>query len=191
MFIALFHTTKTALMRKLPILFFLLITACLSCSKEDPNADYHLTCTIDGVNKKFNISAMAFQSTVTGYQGIALGGAETSSSTSATFGFEIANYPSDKPIIAGTYTDGQTDFEILSTYLTEANESFEAGTTLYQDAISSGATITNHLKVAITSIGNGSIKGTFSGDFYLEAESNGAKKVITNGDFYLPLTTTP
>ncbi len=178
-------------MKKLSALFLLLVTVCLSCSKDDPAADYHLTCTIDGVARKFNVSALAFQSTVTGYQGIALGGAETSSSTSATFGFEISNQLNNNPVIAGTYVDAGPDFEVLATYLTEKEESFEAGFTLYHNSVTNGPAINNHLNVVITSIGNGSIRGTFSGDFHFEADPSAAKKVITNGDFYLPLTTTP
>lgn len=178
-------------MKKLSALFLLLVTVCLSCSKDDPAADYHLTCTIDGVVRKFNVSALAFQSTVTGYQGIALGGAETASSTSATFGFEISNQLNNNPVIAGTYVDAGPDFEVLATYLTEKEESFEAGFTLYHNSVTNGPAINNHLNVVITSIGNGSIRGTFSGDFHFEADPSAPKKVITNGDFYLPLTTTP
>lgn len=178
-------------MRKLSALFLLLITISLSCKKENSDSGYHITFTLDGVNKKFNTFTLAYQSTIPGYQGIMVGGAENSTATSATFGFEISNQLNDDPVIAGTYTDAGTDFEILASYLTEKEESFEAGTTLYNNSVANGPAINNHLNVVITSIGNGSIRGTFSGDFHFEADPDAAKKVITNGDFYLPLKSTP
>ncbi|HEX2846337.1 MAG TPA: hypothetical protein VHN59_07295 [Chitinophagaceae bacterium] len=179
-------------MRKLSALLLLVVTVSLSCKKGNSDPNYHLTFTIDGVNKKFNIYAMGFQSTLDGYHGVALGGAESTVANSATFGLEISNlFNNNNPVVAGTYNDDGTDFEVLASYQTEAEESFEAGTTLYQETVRTGTAINNHLKVVITSIGNGSIKGTFSGDFHLEADPAAAKKVITNGEFYLPLTSTP
>jgi hypothetical protein len=94
--------------------------------------------------------------------------------------------PSLKEIAAGTYTDASTDYELLFTYaLGFSGPEYEAGRTLYEEAQYRGVSISNPLKVTITSISNDVIKGTFNGDFYFEADPNAEKKSITNGEFAL------
>ena len=181
------------LMKKSTILVCLLAILFFSCKKDKEGNSYYLTVSIDGVKKEFNSNAFAGLITVPDGQGFALGGFENEdNATSPSFAFEISNHPSGKPITKGVYLDSSTDFEMLSSYMINENlPLYEAGATLYQESIRDNKPIANHLRVEITAIGNGSVRGTISGDYHLDANPAGAKKVITNGEFYLPLITTP
>jgi hypothetical protein len=114
------------------------------------------------------------------------GGFATSSISGDWIGIYIDNTPSSDEITTGTYEDSTPDFTVLGTFTDgTAVIDYDAGTSMYEHAITNGHTITNHFKVTIQSIDGTSIKGTFSGDFYPEGNLDGIKKSITNGEFHL------
>jgi hypothetical protein len=173
----------------------LLFSSCffLSCKKEQSGSNnndaYYVTCTIDGKVMKFNGYLFCHYEWSGGYKSVTINGATDLSSTAAYVGFVITNIPSRDSINAGTYTDASTNFEVLAAHSPNisSNIDYHAGTTLYNEAMLAGVTITNRFTVKITSINNQTAKGTFSGDFYYDGDPTGAKKTITNGEFYVPV----
>jgi hypothetical protein len=157
-----------------------------SLSITTPPPSYFVTCNVDGVAKSFNADAGATKTTTTwnftilDFKGlVSLAGSETIS-------IGIDNSLSADSIVAGTYTDTSTRFSLEAIYVSDAAVTYDAGTTLAAASGAKGApVITNHLTTTITSISNGEIKGTFSGDFYYNNDLNGTKKSITNGTFYV------
>jgi hypothetical protein len=156
-----------------------------SCKKDNTETTYGIKCNINGVPKTFNILMNALREEDNGFKGVFIQGMNNGSSEEYFAGM-ISNMPSLKEIAAGTYTDASTDYELLFTYaLGFSGPEYEAGRTLYEEAQYRGVSISNPLKVTITSISNDVIKGTFNGDFYFEADPNAEKKSITNGEFAL------
>ncbi len=156
-----------------------------SCKKADSLATYEIKCTIDGVQRTFNEQCIAGRQMANGFTAINIGGG-AKAGLDETFGFIIINQPSAKAIVAGTYVDNSTDFEILSTYsLGASGPDYEAGSTVRDEFVSAGATLQSPFKVTITSITNETMTGTFSGDFYLNGSPGQPKRSITNGSFNL------
>ena len=156
-----------------------------SCKKDSTETTYGIKCNINGVPKTFNIMMNARREEDNGNKSVIFQGLNNGSSEEY-FAGAIINIPSQKEITAGTYIDASNDFELLFTYsLSFTGPEYEAGRTLYQEAQYRGVSISNPLKVTITSISNDVIKGTFNGDFYFEADPNAEKKSITNGEFTL------
>src|SRR6476620_8402962 len=149
-----------------------------SCKKDSTETTYGIKCNINGVPKTFNIMMNARREEDNGYTSVIFQGLNNGSSEEY-FAGAIINIPSQKEITAGTYIDASNDFELLFTYaLSFSGFEYEAGSTLYEEAQYRGVTISNPLKVTITSITNEVIKGTFSGDFYFEADPGAEKKSI-------------
>jgi hypothetical protein len=156
-----------------------------SCKKDSTETTYGIKCNINGVPKTFNIMMNAHREEDNGYKSVSIGGMNNGSSEEYITGI-IINMPSQKAIDAGTYTDASKEYELLFTYsLGFSGPDYEAGRTLYEEAQYRGVTISNPLKVTITSLTNEVVKGTFSGDFYFEADPGAEKKSITNGEFAL------
>ena len=80
----------------------------------------------------------------------------------------------------GNWTDTSQKYAITGVYSPANGHDYAAGTVAV-----AGATITNHLKLTITSVDSTAVKGSFSGDFYLNGDLSGTKSTITNGDFYV------
>ena len=156
-----------------------------SCSKNGSGSGYHLTCTIDGTDTTFNESNFAQVEYGAGKKSITINGV---SSTAGSLGFIITNFPGGDSITIGTYRDTGTRFEPLASYTPNiANTNYEAGTSFYKEASHEGFVLTNHFTVTFTEITPTTVRGAFSGDFYLNGDARGIKKTISNGDFYVSI----
>ncbi len=165
------------------ILYLPLILLCfISCSKNSDN-EYYVSFSANGVNKKYTGHTF-FHIEVSGTdKELQMVGATSAMSFDDYLGIYINNYPGSGNITTGEYTDLSTSFTVLATY-ENGGVAYEAGETLAQDAASAGVTI-NHFKVNITQINDETIRGTFSGDFYDEADVTKSKVTITNGEFFV------
>ncbi len=84
-----------------------------------------------------------------------------------------------------TYVDTAFGWDVEGAYAESQSSIYIAGSVLASDALNLGVTVANHLKITFTSIDSTAVKGTFSGDFYLNGEdpSRGPDRPITNGSF--------
>lgn len=162
------------------VLFVALIGALVSCKKSNSGSSgYHVTASVDGAAKAFNTAPLATKLTNTSTTQITVDGFATGGGESISL--IIDNAPSGKPIVAGTYTDTTSDFEVALFYTQNLTAAYAGGTT-----VAAGLAIQNHVKIVITSIDTtSSIKGSFSGDLFLNGDVTAAKKTFTNGDFYV------
>jgi hypothetical protein len=174
-------------MKKIVVSALILFSLLCACKKN--NDSYYIRCTINGVARTFNVNTYAHHETdpVSQRKGIGMGGHATSDLEGDWFGFWVDNIPSGNAIIAGTYTGTMTDFGLLGTFTDDAaGFDWYGGSSVEEDAVTYGVTISNHFTLTIQSIDGKAIRGTFSGDFYADGDvQNGAKKSITNGEFYL------
>ena len=105
---------------------------------------------------------------------------------------ELSLVSSDS-ISTGTYTDSSSNgaYSLYADYIPNphlilsAANIYMAGYGVYIDGIQKGVQLSHHLTLTITSISNGTIKGTFSGDFYeYDGDIRQAKIMsITDGYF--------
>jgi len=174
----------------LPIITILLfsIWSCKKSSSKPAGTSYFISAMVGGSAKTFNVSALAADTTLSGGStGIVIIGLSDSTGSPAAFDLTISNSPGLKPITTGTYTDTSTSYTLNSDYYSNyyATMSFNAGTGFASIASGAGISITNHLKVVITSLSSTEIKGTFSGDYYFDGDPSASATTITNGSFYL------
>ncbi len=87
------------------------------------------------------------------------------------------------PLVARTYSDTSTVFDMSATYFVSLATQFEAGSFVESLAAGASIPITNHFKLVITSINSTAIQGTFTGDFFSNGDPTAAVKTITNGAF--------
>jgi hypothetical protein len=178
-------------MRKLPALFLLALVTLVSCQKETSGRptsdDFYVSFFANGVKKTYTTFAAAHRDSENGHATLKIVGNSSLTTFTDVMGFYIGNYQGSADIAAGEYEDISPNFLLLSTY-ENGGKTYEAGETLALEAISSGATIANHLKLKITSINNETARGTFSGDYYTDADAkNGTKLSITGGEFYVKI----
>jgi len=172
-------------MKKIFTLSLCLAIISISCKKSGSGgstSSYYMKATIDGTAKTFNVDALGQKFTSGGVTFIgASGNVTTPTSSLEGMGITINNSPSQKPIVAGTYSEtASPDFAAGAVY-NPGSATIVYGTGLYPT--------TNPLKIIITAIDNSTIKGTFSGDFYYSNSSTQqigpTKKTVTNGEFYV------
>ena len=174
------------------ILLFSTLFVCVfaSCKKNNSgsSSNYHFTATIDGKAETFNVSPFIFKVTNSGISQIAIEGfTATTASSGEVLAISWANTGlGAASFTTGTYSDTASNYSITGVYNPSVSQSFVGGyqSTGYGSSI--GVTGLNHLKLVITSLDSTAVKGTFSGDFYYNADLSGAKKSITNGDFFVP-----
>ena len=163
------------------VLFMALTGALVSCKKSNSSSGYHVTGSVDGPGKAFNTAPVATKATNTGATQITVDGFATGAGE--TISLIIDNFPSGKPILPGTYTDTSSDFDVALFYTQNLSAGYAGGTSV---TAGSNVTIQNHVKIVITAIDTTStIKGTFSGDVFLNGDVTAAKKTFTSGDFYV------
>lgn len=169
-----------------------LIAACVlilfsSCKKESSGSNsYHVSFTVDGVNKSYTGYAIVHIDSAAGDIELTILGGKTAASYDDYFGIYINNYPGGGKIPAGEYHDNSTAFTVLSTFQNGATgKEYESGQTVNDDATSHNVAIVNHFKANITSMDGKTAKGTFSGDYYQDGDIQSSKISITNGDFYV------
>lgn len=172
-------------MKKLSVIAIVFLLIFESCKKEDSEGNYHVSFTVDGVNKTYTGYVLAHTDTSAGYTTLTILGANSATSFDNNLGIYLDNYPGGMNITPGQYEDNFTDFTLLTTY-TNNGVSYEAGQTMADNAVAYNVTIPNHFKLNIISMDNNTIKGTFSGDYFQDGDvQSGTRLNITNGDFYV------
>lgn len=169
----------------LPVLFSIMFFSC-SKSSDSSNPQYYFNATVNGQKVAFNTNAFAQWEINGDFAALMAGGYENNSQDSRTAGFVIINLPSKKQITAGAYNDSGDEFEVIGSYNIPAQEKdYQSGTTLSAEAERMGMNLPNKFELIITSVSDNIIQGSFSGDFYLEADPMAEKVTITNGSFRL------
>jgi hypothetical protein len=175
-------------MQRLTATALLILFSFLSCKKGNDKEDtnFHLSFKVDGASKIYNGNLLAYTILDGEYTTLAICGTPPNTSFDVNLGLYISNFPSKGNIASGQYSDTDTNFYILSKY--EVNSvAHAAGHSVVWDANADNVTIANHLKINITSMDKNTIRGTFSGDYFLGYAKNGKKISITDGDFYIKL----
>jgi len=168
--------------------FIALIAFSISCKKSS-TASASVTATVNGVNKSFGVSAFAakaYEAGSTGIEIIAVANASTEESIAITIDNSLGGGVDS--IVAGTYSDTSTRFELDVTYTPAAatNIDYTGGSDV--DGSENGGVYPDHMTITITSISKTAIKGTFSGNIYLNSDPTQASLAVTNGTFSLPFT---
>ena len=164
------------------LLFFIVLS---SCTKNKPAENYHVSFTVNGVNKTYTGYAVVHTETISGNTTLTILGANTPTSVEDNMGIYLDNSPTGTAIVAGQYEDNATGFTVLTTY-TNTSIDYEAGQSVAEDAVFYNVPIANHFKVNISSMDGKTAKGTFSGDYYADGDvRTGTKLTITNGDFFV------
>ena len=170
------------------ILFIYLVVTCLfaSCKKNSP-ASNSLTASMNGTNKTFATAALAVKVVRGGLTTIAIGGA-VNVGTGEVLNIGIDNSLSGDSIVAGTYSDTSTAFSLSLAYNSPNSlGGYQGGTSVDGSEYFGSVPVSNHVKLVITSIDNSSIKGTFSGNIYLNRDLTNTPYPITNGNFSMKL----
>lgn len=162
-----------------------------SCQKETSKAvdtNYHITCKVDGQEASFNVGATAYQIDSLGETIIAIAGADAASTSPKVLSLAIISIEPGAAITAREYTDTSTVYGIGSDYIVQNGiEEYVAGYDLPAIAQQNNVTLANHLKITIKEITDITIRGSFSGDYYLNQDVNANRKTITDGDFYVKI----
>jgi hypothetical protein len=173
-------------MKKITFLVTLLVIFCLSCKKSNnPDSSYFITATVGGTPKSFATMPFARTTTGLGFTLVTVIGAVSSTEPIA---ISVGNLPALQPIVAGTYTDTSTSFEVEAAYAQNSTNGVSYNGGSNEDGSTSGSVnpaIANHFKVVITSITGTTIKGTFSGNLYLNGDPTATALAVTNGSFYV------
>jgi hypothetical protein len=167
-------------MKKISILSFLLIGMFAACKKSSSGPTYHVSGSVDGSGKSFNYLCKALKVSQGSSNMISIMGA--ADATMGTSVVTIVLFNNAGSITTGTYIDSvssATTVDVDYTFPAQ-NLDYFGGTSAY---LAASKTIANHTKVVISYIDSTSIRGTFSGDLFLQGDATAAKKTITNGDF--------
>ena len=172
-------------MKKFFIPLIALISLSVSCKKSSSSSpSYSFSATVAGTAKNFNAAPpVATTTTVGGVTSITITGV-LSASTGESIILLLDNSNGGGPIVARTYADTSTVFDMSATYFVNLSTQFEAGSSVESLAAGASIPITNHFKLVITSINSTAIQGTFTGDFFSNGDPTAAVKTITNGAFY-------
>jgi len=165
------------------IAFIALLSAC----KKSSSASYSVTANVGGTNTGFNQASYAVVSESSGTHTIIVQ-AVADGQAGKSILFSVANSTGSAPIIVGTtYVDTAADWDVEGVYTASQSAISYAGTILADDAANSSILIPQHLKVTFTSIDSTAVKGTFSGDFYLNGDPSGPFTAISNGSFFVKI----
>lgn len=171
-------------MKKTALLIAVSLGLLASCKKSNSgsSSSYHFTATIDGTAQTFNTSPLATRLTAYGITQVAIEGFNGSSSSNIqtlTVGWQSSTPGTNFGV--GTWTDSSQKYSVVGVYAPVTLQDYASG-----NAVTAGTNYAgNHLKITITSIDSTAVKGTFSGDFFLQGSLSGTKKTVTNGDFYV------
>lgn len=168
-------------MKKNSLLVALTVLLFISCNKNN-GGDYYFTFKENGINKSYSANIYAGADTTAPYIELMIIG-----SNSMTFdevlGFYINNSPGQTAIVTGLYEDTTPNFTLLSTY-SKGTTDYESGQSVAEEAVANNITLTNHLKLTITSLDSKVVEGTFSGDYYTDGNVvSGTRITITDGSF--------
>ena len=160
----------------------LLVVSCKKSGSSSSSGSF-IKADMNDTAKTFNVNAAAQMSNIGGFTSLSIYGNATSAQNLEGINLTINNTPSNKPIVAGTYTENSTDFAVAAVYNPGSN------TIVYGAGIMSSTP--NPLTITITSIDKNTVKGAFSGDFYYTNTATGTfgseTKTFTNGEFNVQL----
>jgi hypothetical protein len=173
------------------LLAFTAICLLAACKKDNSNSSDspHITTTISGTAKAFNVSPIATKMSMLGYTSITVTGLATASAASELISLAIAGRYLSQPIGVGTYTDTSSVFAVSAVYSADLSTQYVGNNEITKEALRIGSPIVNHLKIVIASIDSVAVKGTFSGDVLLNGKAGSPAKTLTNGDFYAKFKT--
>ena len=174
---------------KKSLIILLALTAFLSsCKKSNSSSSASITASVNGVNKNFSNTALAVEVKQAFGAGIVISGL-VSIATGESISVSIDNFLSGDTLVAGTYSDTSSRFTISLSYSPNNSGSggYVGGTSTDGWLYFGGTIVTNHIKLIITSITNTSIKGSFSGNLYLNGDPTNPAFPIANGVFNLNL----
>jgi hypothetical protein len=178
-------------MKKIFIPLIVLIAGVASCKKSNSSSTptNSLTASVSGTSKNFGVSATCLKVTQSGVTGIAIIGA-VSLTTGEIIDMSMDNSLSGDSIVAGTYSDTSSHFDLDLEYdPSSTGNSYEGGTDFDGFLSGTGAVVTNHVKLVISAISSTRISGTFSGNIYLNGDPNATPVPIASGSFDLPIQT--
>lgn len=174
-------------MKKIFIFASTLAVLASACKKSGSSSSstYYIKGNMNDTAMTFNVDAAAHLTTMSGFTTLAIIGSVSNPQNLQGISLNINNTPSNKPIVAGTYTESTTDFVVGAVY-NPGSSSVVYGAPVNPNP-------TNPLTITITSIDNNTVKGTFSGDLYYTNTTTGSfgstKKTFTNGEFYVKVQT--
>ena len=172
-------------MKKILILSFGLVAVFASCKKSNPTSNSpHLTCTIDGSSQSFNSGLVAVKQSTGGVYTLQISGSSAATGGSS-FVIQMSSITvgGTDSFTVRSYPDTSSLFNTGATYIPAVSSPF----TFYEGGsypVSGSVRVTNHTVITITAIDTKSVKGTFSGDFFLNGDASSTKKSVTSGDFY-------
>jgi len=173
-------------LKKIVLFCTLSLSLFASCKKHNSSSssNYHFTATVDGQSQNFNTSPpFAVKVSNAGVSIIAIEGVGGTLASPQIIAVSWTNLSPGIYLTAGNYSDTSSVYSLGGNYNPLVSTSYVSGNAVTNVSGLSGVT---HLKMTITSIDSTAVKGTFSGDFYLNADLSSSKKSITNGDFYVP-----
>lgn len=179
------------------------LLVCHSCTKkqiDQINAGYHINFKMDGIQETFdqNDSCQLTwdRSGNPPMENLSIRGHKSAEALQHAPIIELAIVSVDS-ITVGSYTDSSSNdaYSVFADYIPlpdiqlSQGDIYMAGDGVYTDGIQQGVQLTHHLTINVTSIENGTIKGTFNGDFYeYDSDIRQAKITsITDGEFYLKI----
>ena len=175
-------------MKKFLLLTTVLLVLFSSCKKSSSSAPSGVTATLNGKTKTFGAGAIAAKTSVAGITDIEIIAA-VSATTGEAIDLSISNGLTGgmDSIVAGTYSDTSTRFTVDLSY-----DQDNTGSTSYDGGTSVGGSqgtgsVAQHVVITISSITSNSIKGTFSGDVYLNGDPTSTLLTVTSGSFNLAL----
>lgn len=176
-------------MKKIFILSIATIALFASCKKSSPSSSSGLSATVNGTGKNFNLLPMATKTYLAGIDQIEILGATSSGEVlSIQIGNDLTGGADS--IVAGTYSDTSTRFSIDVTYssgITGPNPISYEGGTFVDGSQGPGITVTKNMTVVISSVTSNSIKGTFSGNIYLNGDPTAGTWPLVSGSFNLAM----
>ena len=161
--------------------FFCVLSLCVfaSCKKSGgSSSNYHFTATVDGQSQSFNTSPLAVKVTNSGVSLIAFEGFAGNQSNPQVMAISWTSFTVGQNLVVGNYSDTSSKYDLGGNYNPSISVSYVGG-----GGIVTGGT---HMKLTISSLDSTAVRGTFSGDFYLNGDPSSPKKTVTNGDFYVP-----
>jgi hypothetical protein len=177
--------------KKIVLFSVLFVCVIASCKKSNSSSSgsstpgYHFTATIDGKAQPFNVNPWAISNTIRGITFVSIQGFTDSSVSLGqilALGWINSNVGTAY-FTTGSYLDTATSYIL-------PGDSYICGSQAGGFGLLAGPGVDvnnrNHLKITITSLDSTAVKGTFSGDFFFNADVTGEKKSITNGDFFVP-----
>ena len=177
-------------MKKLTLLALLISILFVSCSKDQPETEetqnnYYVRFKKNGTIVNYTGIVIAHRDTINGYVELKINGAHSIAAVPYEYmGIYINNFPGNANIGTGLYVDNSTSYTLLTTHIF-GGISYEAGESLAQSAAQHNMPLAKPFKVTITQINGSTVKGSFEGDYYEDADvTTGNMVQVTEGSFY-------